>query len=87
MRESKVINLPSNAKSAELEGQVTIGEESAAKLNSIGQRHPEGREYRAGDVINLGTVAYYHKNPIKRLWGSVVKIRPHIFSDKRMEAS
>lgn len=61
-------------KSAELLGVVTVGEESAARLSK-----QLGRPVHAGEQFDLGTLAYYNKNPIKRIWNTL-KIKKHIFN-------
>lgn len=65
-----------NVKYAEVCGTVTVGEESAAALSAR-----LGREVKAGEVFELGTLAVYHKNPLKRLWANL-KIKKHVFNAK-----
>jgi len=62
--------------SAELSGVVTVGPESAKLLSK-----KLGREVKVGEQFDLGTVAYYHKNPWKRLWGTLkIMSRKNLFS-------
>jgi hypothetical protein len=63
-----------SVKYAEIGGIVTIGEETAKLLSE-----KLGREVLPGEKFNLGTLAIYHKNPVKRLVSSL-KIKKHIFN-------
>jgi hypothetical protein len=65
----KIFAQSANVKSAELMGKVIVGPESAARLGI-----PVGTE------VDLGTLAYYHKNPVKRFWGMITKIRKNPFN-------
>lgn len=60
---------------AELSLVVTIGQETADKLNA----EQSERWYKAGDVIDLGVQSVYHKNWFKRMW-AVAKIRKHVLN-------
>lgn len=53
-------------------GVVTIGEESAIALNA----KFDTDTFKAGDKIDLGTLAYHHPNWFKRMWGTL-KIKKH----------
>lgn len=46
---------------AELSGSVTVGEESAKLLSK-----KLGREVKPGETFDLGVLAVYHQNSIKR---------------------
>jgi hypothetical protein len=70
----KVAN--AGTKVSEITGIVTVGPESAARLSK-----ELGREVLPGEQFDLGTLAYYHKNPIKRLWRSWRAGRKHLFSN------
>lgn len=51
----KVVSSP--FESIELEGIVTVGEESAKRLSKV-----LGRKVEAGETFDLGTIAVYRKN-------------------------
>jgi hypothetical protein len=74
MKVPKVIIRSANAnvKSAELHGAVTVGPESAKLLSK-----KLGREVKPGEVIDLGVIAYYNENPLKRLWGTLKVMSRH----------
>lgn len=63
-----------NMKYAELCGTVTVGEETAAILSK-----KLGRKVKAGETFDLGTLAVYHKNPVKRFLANL-KIKKHILN-------
>lgn len=65
----KIIVSSASVKSAELQGQVTVGEETAAKLG-----------VPVGTVIDLGTLAYYNDNIFKRWLGNRKVKRRHALS-------
>ena len=56
-------------------GVVTVGPESAALLSK-----KLGRRVEPGEQFDVGVLAYYHPNPIIRLWRSLIHIRRHLFS-------
>ena len=55
-----------NIKSAECSAVITVGPETAAKLSK-----KLGREVLPGEEFDLGTIAYYNQNPLKRLTGTI----------------
>ncbi len=59
---------------AELSAVVTVGEETAARLSK-----QLGRKVEPGEQFDLGTLAVYHKNPIKRFWENF-KIKKNILN-------
>lgn len=63
-----------NVKYSELCGSVTVGEETAKRLSK-----KLGRKVEAGEVFDLGTLAVYYRNPLKRLWENL-KIKKNILS-------
>lgn len=67
-----------NVKSAELHGSVIVGEESAALLTK-----KLGRKVEPGEVFDLGVVAYYNENPLRRLWGTLKVVSRHAKSPFR----
>jgi hypothetical protein len=58
-----------------LQAVVTVGPETAALLSE-----KLGRTVLPGEQFDIGTVAYYHPNPLRRLWGSLKASRRHLFS-------
>lgn len=60
-----------NVKYAELSGKVIVGEQSAARLTK-----QLSREVLPGEVFDLGTLAVFHKNPLKRFIANL-KIAAH----------
>lgn len=79
MAKPKVIATSANVEYAELQGVVTVGEESAKRLSKV-----LGRKVEAGEQFDLGTLAIYHKNPIKR-WMAILKIKKNIFNKEGSE--
>jgi len=61
-------------KYSEVCGIVTVGEESAKLLSE-----KLGREVKPGEQFDLGTLAIYHRNPLKRLFATL-NIKKHIFN-------
>lgn len=61
----KIVSAKASMKHAELSGIVTIGEETAARLNKKNKG-----TFKAGDQINLGTIALYDENPLKSWWAN-----------------
>jgi hypothetical protein len=61
-------------KYAEVAGIVTVGEETAAMLSK-----KLGRRVEVGETFDLGTLAVYHKNPIKRFLATL-KIKKNILN-------
>jgi len=53
-------------KYAEVQGMVTVGPESAKLLSE-----KLGRKVEVGEQFDLGTLAVYHENPWKRIWGTL----------------
>ena len=70
LAKSKVFVNSADIKAVELQGKVIVGPESAAKLGV-----PVGTE------VDLGTLAYYHRNPVRRLWGNLNKIKRNPFNN------
>lgn len=69
-------NTKANTKHAELNGIVTIGEATAARLNS-----KYGNKYKVGDQVDLGTIAFYDENPVKTWWENLkIRRRKTVFS-------
>jgi ABC-type lipoprotein release transport system permease subunit len=66
---SKIVNASANAKMTSLEAKIVLGEQSATALGV-----PVGTE------IDLGVLAYHHRNPLKRL---AFRLRQRFGSDKR----
>lgn len=64
-----------NVKMAEMSGVVTVGVESAARLSKL-----LGREVKPGEQFDLGLLSYYHKNPIKRMFNTMFKIKRNPFN-------
>lgn len=64
-----------NVKMAEMSGIVTVGEASAQKLTTL-----LGREVLPGETFDLGTLSYYHRNPIKRIFNTAFKIKRNPFN-------
>lgn len=64
-----------NVKMAEMSGVVTVGEESAKRLSKA-----LGREVLPGEQFDLGTLSYYHKNPAKRIFNTMFKIKRNPFN-------
>lgn len=64
MRVGKVVNTRSNMKSVELSAVVIVGPETAARLG-----------VPVGTAIDQGTLAYWHRNPIRRFWGRLTRRR------------
>jgi hypothetical protein len=62
------------AKSVEVSGKVTVGPESAALLSK-----KLGRKVEVGEQFDLGVLATYNKNPLRRIW-STLKIKKHLFN-------
>jgi hypothetical protein len=54
----KTVKAPSFVKESTTSAVITLGEESAGKLG-----------VPAGSQIDLGMIAYYHRNPIRRFIG------------------
>lgn len=64
-----VINIAGGStKFAEVSGTVTLGPESAKKYG-----------LPVGHVVDLGTLAVYHKNPLKRFW-SQRRVKKHLLN-------
>lgn len=64
-----------NVEYAELEGIVTVGEESAKRLTKV-----LGRKVEVGEQFDLGTLAIHYKDP-KKMKRALKKIRPNIFNN------
>jgi len=73
MAESKIA-VSANTEYAELEGIVTVGEESAKRLTEV-----LGREVKVGEQFDLGTLAIYFKDP-KKNKKAQKKIKKHLFN-------
>lgn len=74
MAKSKVVVANANVEYSELQGVVTVGEESAKKLSK-----KLGRKVEVGEQFDLGTLAIYHKNPWKNFIAQF-KIKKNIFN-------
>lgn len=72
----KSIAAGANVEYAELQGIVTVGEESAKRLSKI-----LGRKVEVGEQFDLGTLAVYHKSPWKNFIAQF-KIKKNIFNKK-----
>lgn len=59
----RIVSANANIRHAEVSGVVIIGDETAAKLTKKYKK-----EFKAGDQVDLGTLAYFDENPIKRWW-------------------
>jgi len=70
----KVINSTGNVDYAELTAVVTVGEETAKLLSK-----KLGREVLPGEQFDVGTLAVYHKNPIKRFFANL-NIKKNVFN-------
>lgn len=68
------IGVSANVEYAELEGIVTVGEESAKRLSEV-----LGREVKVGEQFDLGTLAVYYKDP-KKNKKAQKKVKKHIFN-------
>ena len=64
MRAGKVNSTNSNMKSVELGAVITVGPETAARLG-----------VPVGTQVDLGTLAYWHRNPIRRFIGRLRRRR------------
>lgn len=64
-----------NVEYAELEGIVTVGEESAKRLTEI-----LGREVKVGEQFDLGTLAVYYKDK-KKNRKAQKKIKRNVFNN------
>lgn len=63
MFKGKLFPASADVKFAELSGVVTVGPEHAKILSE-----KLGREVLPGEKFDLGVIAAYHRNPIKRLY-------------------
>jgi len=70
----KIIGAEANVEYAELQGVVTVGEESAKRLSKV-----LGRKVEVGEQFDLGTLAVYHKSRLKTFW-ETLKIKKHLFN-------
>jgi hypothetical protein len=75
MAKPKIISANANVEYAELVGIVIVGEESAALLSK-----KLGREVKAGEQFDLGTLAVYHKSRLKTIW-ETLKIKKNVFNN------
>ena len=73
MTESKIV-AEANVEYAELQGIVTVGEESAKRLSEV-----LGREVKAGEQFDLGTLAVHYKDPTK-MKKALKNIKKHVFN-------
>lgn len=64
MRVGKASSTSQPMRSLELTAKIIAGPETAARLGV-----PVGTE------IDLGTLAYWHRNPIRRFWGRLTRSR------------
>lgn len=64
MRLGKVTSTSAPTRSVELTAKIIAGPETAARLGV-----PVGTE------IELGTLAYWHRNPIRHFWGRITRRR------------
>lgn len=74
MAKPTIISAGGNVEYAELSGVVTVGEETAKRLSA-----QLGRKVNVGEQFDLGTLAVYHKNWLKRTLATL-KIKKNIFN-------
>jgi hypothetical protein len=77
MVKPKIIAAEANVEYAELQGIVTVGEETAKLLSK-----KLGRKVEAGEQFDLGTLAVFHKNRWKNFKENL-KIKKNIFTNLR----